>query len=200
MYTKIITKFDFISMSKNMMIAVVALILIVGGFMYMDSARRAEKNAMMTSDESMVLDDGTADDSDTTLVEETGDSAADDSDSIVKDDGSMGQDGILTVTLAEVTDSATKQTGTATLVEKNGKVVVTVKVTPVQSGPQPAHIHVGSCPGVGAVAYPLTNLVNGTSTTMLDVTMADLKAKKPLAINIHKSADESKVYTACGSL
>ena len=71
MYTKIITKFDFISMSKNMMIAVVALILIVGGFMYMDSARRAEKNAMMTSDESMVLDDGTADDSDTTLVEET---------------------------------------------------------------------------------------------------------------------------------
>jgi Cu/Zn superoxide dismutase len=140
------------------------------------------------------------DTSDTTMVEDTGEDAADDSDLMFKDDGSMAKDGIMSVTLAEVADSATKQTGTATLTEKNGKVEVVVKVTPVQTAPQPAHIHVGSCPGVGAVAYPLTNLVNGTSTTMLDMTMADLKAKKPLAINIHKSADEVKIYTACGSL
>lgn len=181
------------------MIAIVALIAIVGGFMYMDSARRAEKNSVMTAEESMVADDS-VDTTDTTMVEETGDDAADDLESMVKDDGSMAKDGTMNVTLAEVADSATKQTGTATITEKNGKVEVMVKVMPVQTAPQPAHIHVGSCPGVGAVAYPLTDLVNGTSTTLLDVTMADLKAKKPLAINIHKSADEVKVYTACGAL
>lgn len=164
----------------------------------MNSARQAEKKTAMITEESMLADD--VDTSDTTMVEETGDGADSDSESMVKDDGSMAKDGIMSVTLAEVADSTTKQTGTATLTEKNGKVVVVVKVTPVQTAPQPAHIHVGSCPGVGAVAYPLTNLVNGTSTTMLDMTMAELKAKKPLAINIHKSADEVKIYTACGLL
>lgn len=174
-------------MSKNMMIAVVALILLVGGFMYVTSARRAEKNSTMTAEESMTLagDAGKTDDTDTTMV---------------KDDGSMGTDGTMTVTLAEVAASATKQTGTATLTEKNGKVEVVVNVSPAESASQPAHIHVGTCPGVGAVAYALTDIVAGKSTTLLNVSLAELKAKKPLAINIHKSADEVKQYTACGNL
>jgi len=58
----------------------------------------------------------------------------------------------------------------------------------------------GACPGVGAVKYPLTSIVNGASTTVLSVTLDQLKKELPLAINVHKSATEVSTYTACGPL
>ena len=65
---------------------------------------------------------------------------------------------------------------------------------------QPAHIHVGACPGVGAVKYPLTFPVDGQSETVLDVTLEQLRSELPLAINIHRSAAEASVYVSCGEL
>lgn len=104
-----------------------------------------------------------------------------------------------TVQLAQQNES--KQSGTAILTEKDGKVTVTLNITGgVADIPQPAHIHLGSCPNVGSVAYPLTNVVDGTSETVLGVTLADLAAKQPLGINVHKSAAEAKVYVSCGDL
>lgn len=93
------------------------------------------------------------------------------------------------------------ESGSAVLSEKDGKVTVTLDMTGTPLDvPQPAHIHAGSCPDVGAVAYPLTNVVNGKSETVIDTTFAKLDAKEPLAINVHKSAAESKVYVSCGNL
>lgn len=93
------------------------------------------------------------------------------------------------------------ETGTVTLTEVNGKtkVIVTVQNEPAGAS-QPAHIHLGACPTPGAVEYPLSNVVNGTSETVLDVDLATIKSKMPLAINVHKSAEEVKVYVACGDL
>ena len=68
------------------------------------------------------------------------------------------------------------------------------------STPQPAHIHIGSCPTPGAVKYPLINVVNGMSDTLLDVSLAQLKSELPLAVNVHKSAAEASVYVACGNI
>lgn len=103
------------------------------------------------------------------------------------------------VTLSEENKSG--ESGTATLVEKNGKVVVTVSLTGfTQDVSQPAHIHVGACPGVGTIKYPLKNVVNGSSETTIDATMDDLKKGLPLALNVHKSADQMRVYTACGDI
>ena len=103
------------------------------------------------------------------------------------------------VTLAQENKSG--QYGTAVLEEVDGKVKVTIDLTGTKySAAQPAHIHIGVCPGVGAVKYPLTNIMAGKSVTTLMVTMADLASQGPLAINIHKSAAESSVYTACGAL
>ena len=93
------------------------------------------------------------------------------------------------------------QTGSAVLDEVDGKLKVTIKLAGKESKvAQPAHIHIGSCPIPGAVKYPLTNVVSGVSETMLDMSLADLLAMGDLAINVHKSAAEVKVYTSCGDV
>ena len=108
-------------------------------------------------------------------------------------------EGTLTLNLSEQNDSG--QTGTATMVEADGQVTVTLSMLGFpEDTPQPAHIHEGVCPDVGAVSYPLTNLVNGESVTVLDVTLAQLESELPMGINVHQSVTESSVYTACGDL
>ncbi len=105
----------------------------------------------------------------------------------------------LTLNFSDTNNSGQK--GTAVLEEIAGKVKVTLTMTGTKyAAAQPAHIHIGVCPGVGAVKYPLTNVTGGKSVTMLSVTMADLAAAGPLAINVHKSAAEASVYTACTPL
>jgi len=105
----------------------------------------------------------------------------------------------ITVNLLEQNNSS--ETGTATLVESNGQVTVTIDMTGFQEDvSQPAHIHAGSCPDVGAVSYPLTDVLNGESETILNVTFDVLEDELPLALNVHKSAEEAAVYTACGNL
>lgn len=108
--------------------------------------------------------------------------------------------GTLTVNLAAQNRSG--QNGTATLTEENGKVMVTMSLTGTSStaSAQPAHIHAGKCPDVGEVVNALTSLVNGKSTTTLNTTLSALKAKAPLAINVHKSVSEISTYTACGDI
>ncbi|MBI4130443.1 CHRD domain-containing protein [Candidatus Roizmanbacteria bacterium] len=93
------------------------------------------------------------------------------------------------------------ESGLATLTEVDGKtqVVLQMENSPVDTA-QPAHIHIGSCPMPGAVSYPLTNVVNGTSETLLEVDLATLRQQLPLAINVHKSGAEAKIYVACGDL
>jgi LPXTG-motif cell wall-anchored protein len=61
---------------------------------------------------------------------------------------------------------------------------------------QPAHIHVGTCPGVGAVAFPLSNVVDGLSETTVNASWATIQATQH-SVNTHKSAAEVAVYTAC---
>lgn len=104
-----------------------------------------------------------------------------------------------TIQLLEQNDSS--ESGTAVLTEKDGKTVVTLTMTGENiAGPQPAHIHIGPCPDVGSIVYPLTNVVNGKSETTLNVTLAKLATQQPLGLNVHKSVPEMKVYVACGNL
>ena len=103
----------------------------------------------------------------------------------------------INITLTPQNDSG--ETGVASLVEKDGKVLVVLNVmgTPIDIE-QPAHIHTGFCPNPGEVEFPLTSVLNGRSETTIDTTMANLKKMLPLAINVHKSEEEAKVYVACG--
>ena len=104
-------------------------------------------------------------------------------------------------TVALATQNASGEAGTATLKEVGGKVVVTLDVVGAPADvAQPAHIHMGACPEPGAVKYPLTSPVGGKSETTLDVSFDDLMAQLPLAVNVHKSVAQSKVYVACGDV
>ena len=104
-----------------------------------------------------------------------------------------------TVVLKPVNNS--DEAGTAILEEENGQTKVEINLTGFTKDiVQPAHVHIGVCPGVGSVKYPLTSITNGESTTTLPVTLDQLKKELPLAINIHKSASEVSVYTACGPI
>lgn len=92
------------------------------------------------------------------------------------------------------------QDGTVKLEQVGDQVRVTISVANPMATPQPAHIHNGNCPNPGSVVYPLQNVVNGSSVTMLDTTLAQLAAMGDLAVNIHKSSTESSVYYSCGNL
>ena len=71
---------------------------------------------------------------------------------------------------------------------------------PPYDTPQPAHIHAGACPKPGAIVYPLNDVVNGFSETMIDVDIQTIRSQFPLAVNVHKSASQSAIYVACGNL
>ena len=105
----------------------------------------------------------------------------------------------ITVSVGAQNDSG--ESGTATFTEENGKTKVAVQITGAPTDvPQPAHIHSGSCLTLGDIVYPLTNVVDGASETVLDVDLATLKSGLPLAVNVHKSEAEVSVYVACGDL
>ena len=105
----------------------------------------------------------------------------------------------LTVNLMAQNNSG--ESGTAVLTEKNGKTEVKLRLEGALKGvTQPAHIHSGSCSTLGAVKWPLTFPVNGKSETTLDISLDQLRAELPLAINVHKSAAEPAVYVSCGDL
>src|SRR5438067_6502496 len=102
----------------------------------------------------------------------------------------------VTVSLAAQNNSGMSGTAVLTPDGAGTKVVLTLSNAP---GPHPAHIHSGSCPNVGAVVYPLTSVTNGTSTTTVAASIADI-LKQPMAINVHKSPQEISAYTSCGNV
>ncbi|OGD73653.1 hypothetical protein A3K29_00040 [Candidatus Collierbacteria bacterium RIFOXYB2_FULL_46_14] len=93
------------------------------------------------------------------------------------------------------------QSGTAVFQGDGDKTKITLSLVGKKFGsPQPSHIHLGKCPTPGAVKYPLNNVVNGKSETVVAVSIEDLFADLPLAVNVHESVEKSSVYTACGDL
>ena len=114
--------------------------------------------------------------------------------------GATAQQSTVTVTLGPGRDAA--QTGTATLTAQGAKTQVVISIQPGTPGAaQAVHIHSGTCPGVGAVAFPLTNIVDGKSTTVVDASLDSLLSGG-YAINAHKGTSPADlgVYVACGAI
>lgn len=113
----------------------------------------------------------------------------------------VGKVGERKLAIPLIADSNSGQSGFAEIKEINGKakVEITMSGAPLNSI-QPAHIHVGNRPNLGAVKYPLNNVVNGMSETVLTVSLDQLLSERPLGINIHKSAAEIGISVASGDL
>ncbi|MBI2856174.1 MAG: hypothetical protein HYX93_04940 [Chloroflexi bacterium] len=112
---------------------------------------------------------------------------------------SRGQNSLV-VQLLSLPDS--NQSGTATLVAQGDQTEVVIKITPASPGGehQPAHIHYGACgPRLGQVHYPLTDVVDGASTTVVDAPLESLRDGNS-NVNVHKSYPEIKTYNACGNI
>jgi hypothetical protein len=92
------------------------------------------------------------------------------------------------------------EAGTATLTSEGDKTRVTIDMASYAAGAQPAHIHKGSCSSLDPTpAYPLKDVVNGKSTTIVNASLVSLK-KTAYAINMHRSAKDLKTYVACGNI
>lgn len=110
-----------------------------------------------------------------------------------------GQAESRTLQLATLNDSGV--TGTAVLTD-NGDGTTRVEVEVESDGytDMPAHIHPGTCANLTPQPrYPLQNVVDGTSTTDIEVPLDDLFAGG-LALNLHASPDDFETYTACAEL
>jgi LPXTG-motif cell wall-anchored protein len=90
--------------------------------------------------------------------------------------------------------------GTATFTPSGGGLKVELNVTGAGAGPQPAHIHPGSCAQLDPTPqFTLSSVANGSSTTDVQSTFQALAAT-PHAVHMHKSVDEVSVYVACADI
>ena len=89
-------------------------------------------------------------------------------------------------------------TGVATFTDLGeGKLRVEIQANGSGAGPQPAHIHEGSCTQLNpAPKYPLAFVTNGVSITDLDASIQEVTSA-PHAIHMHKSPEEMPIYVAC---
>jgi hypothetical protein len=111
--------------------------------------------------------------------------------------GALAQDAPVTVKLGP--ENGSGESGTATFTPQGNKTEVVLQLTGAPATAQPAHIHEGSCAKLNpAPKIPLQNVVNGKSTTVLDMPMKQVMAGG--AVNVHKSAQDVKTYVACGDL
>ncbi len=77
---------------------------------------------------------------------------------------------------------------------------VEIRVTGADAGPQPAHIHGGSCTQLDpAPRFSLTSVANGVSITDVEGTLQQVTAA-PHAIHMHKSPEELPIYVACADI
>jgi hypothetical protein len=100
-----------------------------------------------------------------------------------------------TITLQTL--NASGVTGSVSFVDLGGRTQVDVTVDPADDPDMPAHIHPGTCANLTPQPkYPLENVRAGSSRTVVPAPIDELFAGD-LAVNIHKSNDDLKTYTAC---
>lgn len=119
-----------------------------------------------------------------------------------KSDGKKSKKGGESMTVQMRAQNDSKETGTARLTAEGAdktRVEISLKGAP-KGVDQPAHIHEGSCAKLDPKPkHGLENVVNGKSSTVVPVGLADLR-KGGMAINVHKSKEDIKTYVSCGDI
>ena len=104
-----------------------------------------------------------------------------------------------TIPLKEENNSG--ESGSVTFKQDNGVFTINISLTSKTAiVSQPASLQVGKCLDIGKVKFTLNPIVNGKSTTSLQMSFDQLKKMEPLMITVHKSENEKTKYTACGEI
>lgn len=116
----------------------------------------------------------------------------------------FAQSQTLTIGMMEQNDSGQSGTATLTLSEDGTSITVEIHIASDTDAEQPAHIHPGTCANLDPKPiFPLNNVVNGHSTTVLtDMSATGMGTVESgsYAINVHKSGDEAQIYVSCGDI
>lgn len=105
-----------------------------------------------------------------------------------------------TLTVDLHAQNSSGETGTATLTQMGADVKVVISLKGAPATAQPAHIHDGTCADLKGVAYALSNVVDGKSTTTVKGVTIDKLLDGKYAINVHESAANLGKYVACGEI
>ena len=134
----------------------------------------------------------------TSVLTET-DEAAETLEEVLTEAEDALEDAALTLDLQEQNDSGI--TGTVELSPTSeGGLEVEIELDGSDGGPHPAHIHRGSCADLDPnPAFPLEDVVDGSSETEVDVTTDELTASE-YAVNVHESAANADTYVACADV
>jgi hypothetical protein len=139
-----------------------------------------------------------------TALTETGDAqeTLDDAGETLEDVLTEAEDALedaLTFDLEEQNDSGIS--GTVELSPTSeGQLEVELELDGSSGGPHPAHIHEGSCADLDPEpAFPLEDVVDGRSTTTVEVELGELTASE-YAVNVHESPENASVYVACADV
>ena len=82
------------------------------------------------------------------------------------------------------------QVGTATFSSNGSATTVEISIEPPSAEAQPIHVHSGICTEAGAVRHALQNVVKGSSTTIIDLPLAEIVS----------DGAPGNVHTSCGQL
>ena len=100
-----------------------------------------------------------------------------------------------TITLQTLNGSGV--TGSVSFTDMGARTGVDITVEPGGNLDMPAHIHPGTCDELTPQPkFPLENVRDGVSKTVVPAPLDELFAGN-LAVNLHKSNDDLKTYTAC---
>jgi hypothetical protein len=121
---------------------------------------------------------------------------------LAQDKKASKKEGGKSVSVKMAAQNKSKETGTAKLTPEGAdktRVEISLKGAP-KGVEQPAHIHEGPCAKLDPKPKQgLENVVDGKSSTVVPMSLAEL-TKGNLAINVHKSKEESKTYVSCGDI
>jgi hypothetical protein len=93
------------------------------------------------------------------------------------------------------------QAGRAYFSDEAGKTKISIDFSPWTGGvAQPASIRAGTCAAMGAVRYPLNNVVDGKSETIITPAMHFIHGLGDSIVVVGKSATEPEVIASCGNL
>ena len=127
-------------------VIVAVLILAVGGIYYFAITQKSVKEEAMEKKDEMMK----------------------------KDESAMMEKKEMTIVLNALNDSG--QVGKAVFSDMNGETKVVINISPSTANVlQPSHIHAGACPNPAAVVYPLNDVINGQSETILDVSLGEIR-------------------------